>query len=307
MKSSRFLSIYFPAIFASLLWAIPFAGIKIGLQYMTPFMFAGVRFMLSGVFVLLYIAAINKFQLRRVWDKRPAVKDLLVVALFQTVFMYVLYYLGLDWVPGAESAILMGASPLVIAMLAHFTSNGSDRMHARKVFSLLLGFSGVILMAVNKQFSESANWTLGLGMAFLFVSIIMGGIGQLYIKKKDVPDIILLNGLQLFLGGMVLIILSSLFEGNPIRMESGLDLRFYTVLMLLSLISAVAFSVWYKLINRKDVKVSEVNLVKFLIPVFGSIFAWIILPNEHFNLISFFGMLLIASSILFYFSRNKNS
>jgi drug/metabolite transporter (DMT)-like permease len=40
------------AIIACLLWSTAYAGIKIGLQYDTPFHFAGVRFLISGLIIL---------------------------------------------------------------------------------------------------------------------------------------------------------------------------------------------------------------------------------------------------------------
>jgi len=40
------------AIVACLLWSTAYAGIKIGLQYDTPFHFAGIRFIISGLMIL---------------------------------------------------------------------------------------------------------------------------------------------------------------------------------------------------------------------------------------------------------------
>jgi drug/metabolite transporter (DMT)-like permease len=42
----------FRTIIACLLWSTAYAGIKIGLQYDTPFHFAGVRFIISGLMIL---------------------------------------------------------------------------------------------------------------------------------------------------------------------------------------------------------------------------------------------------------------
>jgi drug/metabolite transporter (DMT)-like permease len=42
----------FWAIIACLLWSTAYAGIKIGLQYDTPFHFAGVRFIISGMIII---------------------------------------------------------------------------------------------------------------------------------------------------------------------------------------------------------------------------------------------------------------
>jgi drug/metabolite transporter (DMT)-like permease len=42
----------FWAIIVCLLWSAAYTGIKIGLQYDTPFHFAGVRFIISGFIII---------------------------------------------------------------------------------------------------------------------------------------------------------------------------------------------------------------------------------------------------------------
>jgi drug/metabolite transporter (DMT)-like permease len=75
-------------------------------------------------------------------------------------------------------------------------------------------------------------------------------------------------------------------------------------LLWLAFISAVAFSLWFWLLRRPGVKVSDLNLWKFIIPVSGAILSWVILPDESPNMSSIFGMAMIALSIVLF---NKNS
>jgi drug/metabolite transporter (DMT)-like permease len=62
--------------------------------------------------------------------------------------------------------------------------------------------------------------------------------------------------------------------------------------------SAVAFSIWFILLRRPGIKVSELNVWKFLIPVFGAVMSWIILVNEQPEAIALIGMLLIGLSLI---------
>ncbi|MCK5461551.1 MAG: hypothetical protein KAI95_01000, partial [Bacteroidales bacterium] len=49
---------------------------------------------------------------------------------------------------------------------------------------------------------------------------------------------------------------------------------------------------------RPGIKVSELNVWKFLIPVFGAMLSWIILVDEHPETIALIGMLLIGLSLI---------
>ena len=74
--------------------------------------------------------------------------------------------------------------------------------------------------------------------------------------------------------------------------------EFFATLGWLTIVSSVGFSIWFILLHRPTVKVSEVNIWKFLVPLFGAIFSWIILSNEKPELISIIGMVIIALSLV---------
>ena len=56
---------------------------------------------------------------------------------------------------------------------------------------------------------------------------------------------------------------------------------------------------WYTLLSRPGIKVSDLNMWKFIIPVLGALLSWSFLPNESPDVLSILGMAIIASALLF--------
>lgn len=272
---------------------------------MKPFLFAGIRFSLAGILVLLFFLFSVRFSFKR-WKKGiPSLKVILITAFLQTFFMYALYYIGMDCIPGALAAILIGTNPLMISLLSHLFFK-EEPLHFRKVIALTVGFVGVVLLSIEKQFSVETGWDFktGLGILLMLLSGFLGSISNIYVKKQKVENPFLLTGFQLFIGGIFLILLSFMVEKGGLRQTGRLPLTFWLSLLWLSSVSAVTFSIWYALIRLPQVKVSELSLWKFIVPVCGAILSWIILPEEHWDFPSLLGILLITSSIIFYFRKS---
>ncbi len=295
------LSLWFPAIIACLLWSTSFAGVKIGLQSMTPFLFAGIRFVIAGFLVLLFTTVVHyRFRLKRLWKDFPPVSSIFTIAILQTFGMYAFHYSAMDWVPGAVTAIIIGSSPLLASLITHIVMN-DDPLSVRKIISIGIGIAGIVLLSLGKQFTQSDNSLMFLGILFLFVSMSLSIFANIFVKKNPAENPLILNGVQLVLGGSFLILFSLILEKEPIRVEGALPLSFWAVLLWLSLVSAVAFSIWTTLLKRPAVKVSELNLWKFLIPVCGAALAWLLVPGESFDWITFGGMGVVSAAILIYF------
>ena len=84
--------------------------------------------------------------------------------------------------------------------------------------------------------------------------------------------------------------------------------EYYLSLVWLSIVSAGAISIWTALLHNKNVVVSTLNMWKFIVPVFGAIFSWMVFPEETPQLLSIGGMLLIMGSLLWvnFLNRKQN-
>jgi drug/metabolite transporter (DMT)-like permease len=51
-------------------------------------------------------------------------------------------------------------------------------------------------------------------------------------------------------------------------------------------------------LKRPGIVVSELNFWKFLIPLFGAVLSWILLPGEKPQVLTILGMVIIAGSLI---------
>lgn len=298
MKKSSFITISIPAIIACLLWSTAFVGVKYGLQYAKPFGFAGIRFMLSGLllapFIFKEVKYFNQIS-KNIWL-------MLCVAFFQTFFLYACFYFGMTLLPGALGAIVVGASPLFAALTSHFIMH-DDKMTSMKVVSICVGISGIVLISISRQPLTPTGFQECIGIGLLVIGGISSALGNILVSKhKGAIPPLSLNAIQIFIGGSLLFVMSLFIEGSPAWQVPTL---FYLDLAWLSIMSAIAFSIWFVLLKKPGVKVSELNLWKFLIPGFGALFSWLFLPGESPETVSIVGILLVASSIILYFFKKE--
>lgn len=220
---------------------------------------------------------------------------ILLFAFLQTFLQYVMFYKGLNMIPGAVAAIVIGSQPLFIAIVAHFLMPG-DRMTLVKTAVIMFGILGVVLVSLGKD-NSSVTGSIALAGILLMVAInILSGFTNVLIArdKKMIPPLVI-SSASMIIGGAALFLVSIPFEGLNFEAKPA---PYYYSLAWLSLLSAVAISIWITLLKKPGIKVSDLNLWKFMIPLFGAILSWLLIPGENPELRSITGMFVIAISLL---------
>lgn len=279
------------AIIACILWATAFVGVKIGLKYNSPLQFAGIRFFFSGLLILPFIPNLQA-KLVTAWGNKGKI---ILVGFIQTFLQYALFYTGMNYVPGALGAMVIGSGPLFIAIVAHFLMPG-DTITGKKMFSILLGLSGVIIISLGRKGMGATGDLVLVGILVLVANNILSGFGNILVasdKHKIHP--LVLSSLSMIFGGALLFVVGVAMEGFK---PGPFPAEYYISLGWLSFLSAAAFSIWYTLLKRPGVTVSGLNTWKFIIPVLGAILSWAILPNENPTLIAIIGMVLVALALV---------
>ena len=283
---------FFLIIICCTLWGSAFAGAKIGFQYCSPIMLSGLRFTLAGL-LLLPILLMGKPSFRSLFKHW---KYMLLFGFIQTFLQYGIFFVGLNKVPGAVAAIIVGAGPIFIAILAHF-SMLDDKFTTKKIISSILGFSGIIFIALNKEGISTISNDFYYGIALLIISNIIGASTNIIVKKQQHLKVspMALTSFANFSGGIMLLITALIFE--PITLDTP-PIKFYFALTWLAIIPAAGFSIWYYLLEQDGVKVSELNIWKFIIPIVGSILSWILLKDEEPRWQEIVGILIISAAII---------
>lgn len=277
------------AVLACLLWSSAFVSAKIALEYQKPLTLAGMRFILAGLIQIPFCGS-----LLAPWRLlRREFRTVILVSLFHTIFLYAVFFIGLSMVGGAEGAIMIGSGPLCSALVAHLFMH-DDKLQRKTAISLLFGVTGIIFISLAAKPWSPVGLKEFFGLLLLLSGSLVSAFGNVVVaKRKGGLPPIALNSIQMLVGGVVLMSIALPVYGVP---QFRVPLIFYAQLLWLSIISAVAFAIWFYLLGRT--KVSQLNLWKFLIPLSGALLSWIFLSNEHPTVPSLAGMLFVVLGIV---------
>jgi drug/metabolite transporter (DMT)-like permease len=286
----------FWAIIACLLWSTAYAGIKLGLRYDTPFHFAGIRFIISGLVILPFTIAPSHY----IKMVRENLNVFVWVTVLQIVINYSLFYQGLNLVPGAVGAVVYGAQPLIIAVVAALLIK-EDKLTRNKIITITFGISGVFLISIGRQAFKLGSELELLGVLMIIVANIATALSNVIISKRgrDLNPLVL-SSFSLFFGGLVLYLISIPFEKVP---KGPKPVQYWMILAWLSFMASTAFSIWFKLLQRPGVKVSELNLWKFITPVTGALLSWLLIKDEYPEWLTIAGMIIITISLIMYYRK----
>lgn len=295
MRDKRTITI---ALFACLLWGSAFPTLKtmytvmdVGSDYGIKMLLAGIRFVMAGAFILIYYSI--RFKKAPILRSTKQWQQVALLGLLQTSLMYGFYYIGIYNTTGVKASILSQASIFLVVILSHYIYH-DDKMHLGKALGLCVGFLGILIVNFNSLSSASGLFSFSMtGEGLLLVSGIFSTFSTFYVKKLaiGIPPI-LLNGWQILVGGSVLMGVGMMTSKETLNFShpSALILLIYSALL-----SSGAFTIWYILLQRN--KASELAMIRFSIPIFGSLLSALLLPGENITIYILLGLVFVASGI----------
>lgn len=271
------------AMICCLLWGSAFPCVKIGYQLFqippdsigSQLLFAGCRFTLAGILTILIGSLLNR---RFLLPAKSSWSMVAKLGLVQTVLQYILFYIGLANTTGVKSSIIE-ASNVFLAILAATLIFKLEKLTPAKIVGCILGFAGVVIINLNGGSLDTSMSFSGEGCILL--SAAAYALSSILIKRysqKEEP--VTLSGYQFLFGGLILSLIG-LAAGGRI---SGFTYASTSLLLYLSLVSAVAYSLWGILLKYNPV--GKVAVFGFMNPVFGVILSAILLgeSNQAFTL-----------------------
>ena len=279
-----------------ILWGSAIPVIKTGYRLMevdaadtaSQIVFAGVRFTLAGLLVLIFASIREK---KVLIPDRTILKYAVPVCLAQTVGQYFFFYIGVAHTSGVKGGIITGLG-IFIALLMACLIVRNERMTGRKMAGCVLGFAGVVVINLMGK-SLDMGFTL-TGEGFILISQVAYGISTILINiysKKVSP--VVLSGTQFTMGGVVLILIGIGMGGHFGNITAvGVVIIFY-----LAMVSAVAYTLWSVLLAWNDV--SKVAIFGFVNPLCSVILSALILGEvkQAFNTGSLVALLLVCAGI----------
>ena len=183
-KNNTLLSLVLPAVLCTALWGSAAPCVKKGYKLFeiaagdsfSQLVFAGWRFTLAGVLVLLVAACMG----HRIRPKRGEYRAIFMISLFQSMLQYVCYYIGLAGTTGTKASVLSGTQTFFALLLAHALLK-NDRLTRRKTLGCVLGG----LLGIPAGFAAALGLVcvfcgaVNCPIASMVLSIELFGAGQL--------------------------------------------------------------------------------------------------------------------------------
>lgn len=283
----------------ALIWGASFLFMKVGLEWFSPVQIATGRILLGAITVVTLLH-LTGGRLPRAWH---VWRHLLVVAVFLASLPFVLFPLGEERVSSALAGIGNATTPIA-TVLATMALIPSERLPAKKILAILIGFVGVAIIA---QPWEAAGRPDLLGFGLTLVAGSSYGIGWTWVRKYlSAAD---LGGLQLpaalltvASGQMVVVLLvwwafhrdSHVAPWSPALDATGSGLMPILSLLALGILgTGLAYLFQFDVFRAVGQQVG--SLVTYLIPIVSVVLGYLVL-GERLGTWQFVGAALVLSA-----------
>lgn len=287
---------------ATLIWSTSFSLTKIILQDIGPISLAAVRTLLTAIFLVLIILSRRQHQAFISVFRRSA-RWAIGGGLCGLVLLPILENTGIRWVPSGIAAVLGNTIPVFTVILA--TVIISEPLTRRKIFGIILSFSGISLLAISgEQLNQLWQSRSFIGSILLVIGALGWSIYDVINKKllgHAAPLIVTTVGNVV--AAPALIVTSLVFE-QPLSALTTLPISQWIILLYLTAgASILAYLLWLNGLNTMPASHSTFYL--FLVPVFALILGYIIL-QERLNWLDVCAIALVFSGIIIMEYRKQN-
>jgi len=260
-------------------------AIKISLVGLGVFTTAGLRFGIASVAIFLWARITG----RSFYIKKQQIPQILIISICFAVQLS-LFYLGLSKSNASRGTLMLNLQPFFTLFLAHFFIPG-DRITTRKAVGILMGFSGVVFVFMEKKGVTS---DFQIGDLMILTATFLWSCNAIYTKRI----IHAFLPFHMVLYPMVLAVPVFFLEGFlwDSAMISNIDLKILGALMYQSLVTAsFGFVAWISMLQKYGAVALHSFL--FIMPIAGVLLGGLVL-GEPITWKILIALLLIVSGIL---------
>lgn len=279
-------------IFVMLIWGSSFTITKIVVTEVPPFIFAGLRNIISCLALLPFYI----IRRRKMKDPLPY-KKLIWMGLTGTTLYYFVFNTGMNYVSASSGALMEGLIPVAIAIPAAIILK--EYLNKKTILGIILSVAGVILVGFVGRQEESPNALLG---SFLIVAaVFLWSAYTLLTRTVKGSDMVLVTTVSVFIGTALSLPLPAyevIVKGMPdISWKAWLGIIYLGVFA-----SAIAYSLYNKALE--SLPAAQVGNFLNLNPVIGSLTAFIFLKETLTGLQMIGGVLVLAG--IWFSSKQRN-
>ncbi|MEW5939549.1 MAG: EamA family transporter [Chloroflexota bacterium] len=183
-------------------WGSTYLAIRFAVETIPPFLSAGIRFLVSGIILLVWQRAAGQpMPTRKQWISTAIIGNLLLLGGNGLVAW------AEQTIPSGIAALMIGSIPMFLVVAEAFRPGGA-KPHGWTILGLLTGFSGIFLLVGPDELTGGARLD-PLGIGALFFACMFWAVGSVYSKHADLPKSSLMStGAQMLTGSAGLFLVS---------------------------------------------------------------------------------------------------
>ena len=270
------------------IWGSTYLAIRFAVATMPPFLMAGVRFLIAGAILYLWLRLRGAERPKLIhWRSALVIGGLLLLGGNG----------GVSWaevhVPSGLAALLVAAVPLWMALF-DWIRPGGVRPTGLTLLGLVIGFAGVALLA--SQAESSGTGPQLIGIMALLVATCCWALGSLFARSAPVPSMPLLGtGMEMLAGGAVLVLVAGATgEFGQVHL-AAISLKSLLALVFLILFgSLIGYSSYVWLLRH--VSAARVSTYAYVNPVVAVFLGWAF-ASEPISWVTLVSAAVIISSV----------
>jgi drug/metabolite transporter (DMT)-like permease len=275
----------FLTVLAGVLWGTSFPAIKIGLNYVNPYVFVFLRFLLASALMFLIMLSTKKLTY-------PSKQKKLILFLGVTNGVaYLLQYVGMNYTTAAKAALFVNLSAVWVALLSPKLIG--ETLGRKKILGVLAAVTGVVLVTTNLDFSMLSGGQL-IGDLLLIASGVVWAFFIIYNKTLVMTSDGVLQSLTwilpLTLLPMLPFVFSTAAQIPALPAQAWLAIVYTAIACWI-----VPYYLWLE--GLKHIKASTSTILLLSEILIATAISFVLL-NEILTTIMIFGALLIIIAIV---------
>ncbi len=279
-----------------IVWGSTYLGIKVAIETIPPFFHAGIRFLISGVILVIWQRSAGvAMPTRSQWISTAIIGNLLLLGGNGLVSW------AEQFIPSGIAALIIGSVPIFL-VIGEALRPGGVKPNWQAILGIGIGFVGIyILVGPSKEAGMALNV---FGVIALLSACVLWTFGSIYSKNANLPKSVLMStGAQMLMGSIGLFIVSAL-TGELVSWDaSAVSARsIYGVLYLIFIGSLIGFVAYGWLLQNAPI--SLVATYAYVNPIVAVLLGYWF-GNETLEPRIWLATAIIIGSVMFINSRSK--
>ncbi len=278
-------------IFATMIWGIGFPISKLGIEYIPPFTFAFLRFLITSILFSVIIALKYKHILKDI-KENFFLLSLMALSGYTAYNFFYLYSLKMTLV--SNSALIVAFNPVLTTLIAALVLK--EKINPAMIAGVIISLLGVIFIISHGSLETIEKLEFNTGDLFMIVATFLWAVysvaGKIAMRKLPFIEV---TAISTILGTIYLIPFALLESGNKNLLSYPLS-AWASVLYMSIFATFFAFSVWYKGVERFGA--AKTSIFVNLVPVFGAAASFVFLHEKIVSSAIIGGVLVIIGVLI---------